>query len=100
MPGTPRLVEAVTRGKLSPELAEIQCGSICHSRWVTTGQRLAFMWTRHHGLTWKHLETLETLVRFCVRVYFPMFFSIKVKHRLVNEPHHILSQLRRAGGRP
>ena len=43
-----RLVEAVTRGKLGPELAQIQCGTVCHSRWLNTGQRLVFMVTRHH----------------------------------------------------
>ena len=36
------------------------------------------MWTRHHGLTGKDLENLETLVLFCLQMFFKMYYDIKV----------------------
>lgn len=89
-----RLVQAVKSGYLPPELQEVQCGKICHARWLTTGQRLIYMWTRNHGLTGKDQATLETLVRFCLSYYFKLYFEIKVHHRLEHGPLHILTQLR------
>ena len=52
------------------------------------------MWTRKHGLTGRDLEILKTLVLFCLRSYFKLYFEIKVKHYLVHGPYHILTQLR------
>ena len=89
-----RLVQAVKSGSLPPELQEVQCGKICHARWLTTGQRLIYMWTRNHGLTGRELATLETLVRFCLSYYFKLYYKIKVHHRLEHDPLHILTQLR------
>jgi hypothetical protein len=45
------LVQAVKAGSLPPALQEMQCGPICHARWLTTAQRIIYMWTRDHGLT-------------------------------------------------
>ena len=63
-------------------------------RWLTTAQRLVFLWTRHHGLTGKNLRTLELLVKFCLNFYFKLYFDIKVFHQIVNAPYHILTSLR------
>ena len=40
------------------------------------------------------VKVLETLVKFCLQMYFKLYFDIKVKHSLVDAPHHILTQIR------
>ncbi|KAG0724306.1 hypothetical protein GWK47_040839 [Chionoecetes opilio] len=62
--------------------------------WLTTAQSLVYMWTRKHGLTGKELNTLEILVKYCLQVYFKLYYDIKVHHRLEDGPKHILTQLR------
>ncbi|KAG0702586.1 hypothetical protein GWK47_025063 [Chionoecetes opilio] len=57
-------------------------------------QSLVYMWTRKHGLTGKELNTLEFLVKYCLQVYFKLYYDIKVHHRLEDGPKHILTQLR------
>ncbi|KAG0712949.1 hypothetical protein GWK47_017312 [Chionoecetes opilio] len=52
------------------------------------------MWTRKHELTGKELNTLEILVKYCLQVYFKLYYDIKVHHRLEDGPKHILTQLR------
>ncbi|KAG0715548.1 hypothetical protein GWK47_011734 [Chionoecetes opilio] len=91
---TYQLVQAVKRGVLPSELQEIKCGKVSHSRWLTTAQSLVYMWTRKHGLTGKELNTLEILVKYCLQVYFKLYYDIKVHHRLEDGPKHILTQLR------
>ena len=82
-------------GKFLPDiLREIQCGSLSHARWLTTGMRIVFMWTRKYNLSNKNLENLELLVLFCLQFYFKHFFDIKIKDKLENASYHILSQLR------
>ncbi|KAG0713387.1 hypothetical protein GWK47_016325 [Chionoecetes opilio] len=63
-------------------------------RWLTTAQSLVYMWTRKHGLTSKELNTLEILVKYCLQVYFKLYYDIKVHRRLEDGPKHILTQLR------
>ena len=89
-----RLSQAVKTGILPPELQEIKPGPLCHARWLTTAERLVYMWTRHHGLTGKDAKVLEILVKFCLQMHFKMYFDIKVKHHLVDAPYHILTMLR------
>jgi hypothetical protein len=89
-----KLCKAVKTGVLPPNLREIQCGPLSHARWLTTGMRIVFMWTRKHDLTDQNLKNLELLVLFCLQFYFKLFFDIKVKDRLEDASYHILSQLR------
>ena len=89
-----KYVKAVKTGVLPQELAELKPGPIVHSRWLTTGEALLFLWTRHHGLVGRDAKNLETLVTFCLRSYFKLFFDIKVKHDLIHGPYHVLTQLR------
>lgn len=89
-----KLVLAVKAGKLPPEMQEMLCGMICHSRWLTTGQRIIFLWTRKHGLSGATFKVLEMLVKFCLEWYFKLYFDIKVKHFIADAPYHILTSLR------
>ena len=89
-----KLCQAVKSGTLPADLQEIKCGPLSHARWLTTGERLVYMWTRHHGLTGKDEKVFETLVRFCLEMYFKLYFDIKVKHFIVDAPTHIVTELR------
>ena len=89
-----KLVKELKSGILPKELQEIQCGPLCHARWLTTAQRTVFMWTRQHGFTGSNLKTLELLVQFCLEFFFKLYFDIKVKFHLEDAPYHILTQLR------
>ena len=91
---TYKLVKAVKSGYLPKEMQEMQCGPLCHARWLTTAQRLVYMWTREHGLTGEALKVLEMLVSFCITSYFKLYFDIKVKHHIVDAPYHVLTSLR------
>ena len=95
-----KLVKAVKEGLLPKEMQEIRCGPLCHARWLTTGQRLVYMWTRKHGLTGQDLRTLEVLVKFCITYYFKLYFDMKVMHFIVDAPYHILTSLRLLKSQP
>lgn len=46
---------------------------------------------RKHGLSGKPLKILESLVKFCLQFYFKMYFDIKVRHLIIDAPHHVLT---------
>ena len=52
------------------------------------------LWTREHGLLGKPLQNLELIVRFCIRMYFKLYFDICFKNRLEDGPNHILTEIR------
>ena len=52
-----KYVQAVKAGFWPVELTELKPGPIVHSRWLTTGEAILFMWTRKHGLVGKDLKT-------------------------------------------
>ena len=89
-----KLVKAVKEGVLPVELQDMLCGTLNHARWLTTAQRLVFLWTRNHGLSGNNLKVLELLVKFCLEYHFKIYFDLKVHHDLVDGPYHILTQLR------
>ena len=75
---TYQLLVAIQSGHLTPELGGRLCGTICHSRWLTTGQSLVMLWMSHHGLSGEVLRRFRVIVTFICQVYLPMFFEIKV----------------------
>ena len=95
-----RLLCAIRSGKLSPELARRKCGEIVHSRWLTTGEALMLLWMSDHQFTGITLRKLRFIVNFVVNIYFPMFFEIKVKHKIVDGPKHIVTLLRLLRSQP
>ena len=89
-----RMVKAVRSGVLPRELALLQPGPICHSRWLTTGCALLRLWVAEHGLSGELLLRLERIVTFVVTMYFKCWFDIKVKSSWLDGPRHILTALR------
>ena len=59
------------------------------ARWLTTGQSLLMLWMSQHGLSGNVLERVELLVRFCINVYFKLYFAIKVKPYIQDAPNHL-----------
>ena len=89
-----QLVKAIAEGKLPASLAGMKVAALNHARWLTTGMSLLVLWTTDHGFTGEIMRRFELIVKFLVQVYFPLFFEIKVKHSIVEAPHHILKLLR------
>ena len=89
-----KLCNGVRVGELPSNLREIQCGPLNHARWLTTGMRLLYLWTRKHNLKGKELEDLKLLVRYTLDCYFKVYFDIKAYDRIEDAPDHILTQLR------
>ena len=88
-----KLVKAIRSGHLPKDIALRKPGAVVHSRWLTFGESMCFLWMSQHGLEGELLERLELIVTFVVSVYFPMWFNIKVKNSWVEGPRHILTQL-------
>ena len=85
---------AMKSGHLPERLREMKCGPLSHARWLTTGQRILFLWTRKYGTTGKDLKVLRILVNFCPQVYFKVYFNISQAvhpRRTVPHPHAVQS---------
>ncbi|KAG0727262.1 hypothetical protein GWK47_035023 [Chionoecetes opilio] len=87
-------LRGVPGGEDLTEIPEYILVNMSTDRLLTTAQSLVYMWTRKHGLTGKELNTLEILVKYCLHVYFKLYYDIKVRHRLEDGPKHIPTQLR------
>ena len=44
------LVSCLESGILNPSLVNKKCGNFCHSRWLTTGQTILWLYISEHGL--------------------------------------------------
>jgi hypothetical protein len=88
-----RLVEAIRTGDLTPELASITCGWLNSSRWLTTGEAILLLGMSEHNLEGENLRKLDVFVRFCIDVYFNLYFKIKVMHHLKHGPQHVVNSL-------
>ena len=65
---------AVRSGKLCKQLGTKKSGNICHSRWLTTGEAVIFLWVSKHGLEGELLYRLEIITTFVVQVYHHMYY--------------------------
>ena len=86
------LVKAIKSGILPKDLANKKGGPINHSRWLTTAQAFLMLWVRHHNLQGESLRKFELIVKFIIQSYFKLYFDIKVKNSMVEEPKHILTK--------
>ena len=84
---------AITTGELSEELASRKCGTLVHSRWLTTATAILFLYCSNHSLGEEDNEKLRLLATFTLQHYHHMFWKIKVKHSIVDAPRHILTSL-------
>ncbi|ESO04220.1 hypothetical protein HELRODRAFT_172570 [Helobdella robusta] len=81
------ICQAVLTGSCSPELANRQPGNLSHSRWLTCANRLL----RLYVSTPDPSESLQILVEYVVKVYAPIWFSIKQKTSFKDGAKHIFN---------
>ena len=74
------LFKAVTSLNISFDHAALQCGTMDHSRWLTTANRVMKLWMSEHGLQDEDLGNLKAVLEWLVGCYYPMWFQIKSHH--------------------
>ena len=83
------ITDAVSRGECSHALAQRQPGTLNHSRWLTTANRVL----RLYVTTSEPSEQLKTLATYIVRVYAPMWFCIKTRPSCKDAAKHLWSTI-------
>lgn len=80
-----KMVLAVISGECNKDLANIQPGPISHSRWLTTAIRILRLYVSSNEPS----QNLIILATYVVKVYAPVWFSIKVKSACWEGPRHL-----------
>ena len=88
-----RIVNMIRSGKIDTALLELAIGPVCHSRWLTTANRLLRVYVSKHGLKGKQLKNLNTLAHFICVVYYVMWFDIKCRPHVIDGPRHVVKQI-------
>lgn len=76
---------AVAIGACSSDLALQKPGPVCHSRWLTTANRILRLYMATENPT----DNLVTLATFVMSVYAPMWFHIKTKSACTEGSKHL-----------
>lgn len=79
------ICNAINLGNCSIDLAQRQPGKIGHSRWLTTANRILRLYISSDHPS----ENLINLVEFIMKVYAPVWFSIKANPLFIQGPHHL-----------
>ena len=87
------LVMLITGRSQDLTCLKLKPGPVCHSRWLTSANRLMIIYCKKHGLRGKKLTILTILVTFTVSHYYKMWFEIKCAPRLTNGPRHLLKSV-------
>jgi hypothetical protein len=72
--------QAISHGTCSQDLARRNPGKMSHSRWLTTANRILRLYIGTENPT----ENLKTIVNYIVKVYVPMWFTIKQNSSATN----------------
>ena len=87
------MVKAIRSGLLSDRLANTNIGPVNHSRWLTTANRFLRMWVSRNGFKGKEAMNLQLIVKHIVGVYYPTWFSYKVRNHWIQGANICLEQL-------
>lgn len=79
------ICNAISEGRVSESLARREPGAMCHSRWLTTANRILRLYVTQSAPS----ANLRILTSFIMKVYVPMVFEIKKKSSVVNGSLHI-----------
>lgn len=79
------ICKAVDIGHCSCDLAFQKPGPVCHSRWLTTANRILRLYVATENPT----GNLVTLATFVMSVYSPMWFNIKTKSACTEGSRHL-----------
>lgn len=82
--------KAISSGDCSSDLARRHPGNICHSRWLTTANRIL----RLYISTENPSQNLKIIVEFILKVYVKSWFSIKIKSSVKDGAKHLFSFIR------
>ena len=80
-----KICRAITKGYVEADLALLEIGPVVHSRWLTIACRILRLYVSKVHPT----NTLETLARFCMQIYFPTWFQIKSKSNITDGPKNL-----------
>ena len=86
-----RICLAIILGTIDNDLRYLQVGPIVHSRWLTLGCRIL----RYYVSVEKPSSNLQSVVQFCLQVYFPTWFEIKSKSQLTCGSRNFFNLVRR-----
>ena len=89
-----RIVMAIRNGSVSEQLGSLEIGPVNHSRWLTTANRVLRLYVSLHDLEESDSQNLRLLAEFIVGVYYPCWFKIKVQHKWIEGPRHVLFQIK------
>ena len=71
---------AIITGNSDDDLQYLEVGPVVHSRWLTLGCKIL----RYYVSLDEPPQNLEILVNFCLTVYFPTWFEIKLYNQLTH----------------
>ncbi|GBM98254.1 hypothetical protein AVEN_168781-1 [Araneus ventricosus] len=83
--------QEVRLGNCSYELARHSPGTLSHSRWLTTANRILRLYDSSLAPSLK----LEQIVEFAMKFYIPNWFNIKTKHSLKDGAKHVWNTISR-----
>lgn len=83
------MCNAISSGSCTDRLSKLQPGKMCHSRWLTTANRIL----RKYVSTRKPSKNLITLTDFVLKVYAPLWFTIKTQSSCIHGAKHVFKQM-------
>lgn len=84
------MCHAIQSGKCSSSLQNKSPGTLVHSRFLTTANATL----RLYVSTKKPSKELQTLVKFIITVYAPLWFQIKWKSNVADGPKHVFMMIK------
>jgi hypothetical protein len=85
-----RMCTAVMTGTVTPDLALLEVGPLCHARWLTLACRILRFYVSH-----KPTSKLTMLAEFCIKVYFPSWFEIKANKYITSGARNFFNMMQR-----
>lgn len=79
------MCNSISKGECSIDLARRNPGNLNHSRWLTTANRILRLYVSDENPS----DNLKTMVTFIIRVYAPMWFTIKVQSSCKDGARHV-----------
>ncbi|KAK3929311.1 Defensin [Frankliniella fusca] len=83
------MCRAVATGEVPNSLAEMKPGPLNHARWLTAACRILRLYVATNAPP----EDLQTLTKYIVKVYAPVWFSVKVNWQFYNSSLHVWSMI-------
>lgn len=84
------ICQGIQKGSIDSGLAMKSPGTLVHSRFLTTANRVLRLYVSKSAPSTK----LKSLVNFIVKVYAPMWFKIKSKDSFIMGPRHIFNYVK------